>query len=159
MRRLLVLSTLVCCVLAVPAPAQAYHLYVKLVPDKTSGTAHVYTTCPKGHTLTVTVGTVKQSVKVSSSNFRTKSLYQAARARSLATASSTGTHQTMTATCSPASGQPPHTILAFTGVTTGQKLLLAVGLLGIGVVLLMVGHWQPPRRPRRPRPPVKVYAQ
>jgi hypothetical protein len=63
----------------------------------------------------------------------------------------------MTATCSPASGQPPHTTLAFTGVTTGQKLLLAVGLLGIGVVLLMIGYLGPPKR--RPRPPVKVYAQ
>jgi hypothetical protein len=57
-----------------------------------------------------------------------------------------------------------HTIiverLAETGITTTQELVVGVGLVSIGVVLLVYGRRPPAgRRPRRRRPPVKVYAQ
>jgi LPXTG-motif cell wall-anchored protein len=70
-------------------------------------------------------------------------------------ASTTGV---ITATCN---GHLVHVArLPKTGVTTTQELMVGVGLVSTGVLLLVFGRRLPAgRRPRRRRPPVKVYAQ
>jgi hypothetical protein len=156
MRRLLVVAIVIGSVLFLQAPAQAVHLYLKMTPN--GSTTTVVTNCPEGSTLKVTAGTTSQTITVpekENGQFKTGGLTTvAARGVSLG-------YTKVKATCTPASqGHTALTVLPFTGVTTSQQLAFGLGLLGLGVVLLRLGVSPPSRRrPRRPRPPVKVYAQ
>ncbi|HKQ02167.1 MAG TPA: hypothetical protein VJ735_17730 [Actinomycetes bacterium] len=155
MRRLLVIAIVIGSILFLQAPAQAVHLYLKMTPNG-DGTTSVQTNCPKGSTLKVTVGATSKSITVpKNGGFDSRSLNTvAAKGRSAG-------YKKVSATCSPASqGHKKLRVLPFTGVTTSQQLAVGLGLLGLGAVLLRLGFSPSPRRrPRRRRPPVKVWAQ
>ena len=148
MRKLLLVSMVVGCVLLVGAPAEAVHLYLKIKPQ--GATTYVETTCPAGRTLSVKVGTSTQSVTVPAGRggkFTTTRLNTVARKSGPIYATCNG-HTLRTAW------------LARTGTATGWELSFGLGLVAVGALLLLLGRRPPmgPRR-RRPRPPVKVYAQ
>jgi hypothetical protein len=155
MRRLLVIAIVIGSMLFLQAPAQAVHLYLKMTPNG-DGTTHIETSCPKGRTLKVTVGTTSKAITVpKNGGFDSRSL------NSVAAKGKSAGYKKVAATCSPASqGHKNLTVLPFTGVTTSQQLTVGLGLLGLGAVLLRLGFSPSPgRRPRRQRPPVKVWAQ
>ena len=149
MRKLLLVSILVCLVLLVEAPAQAVHLYFKMRVQGSS--TYVETSCPAGRKLVVQVGSYTQNVTVPSGKggkFITTKLNQVAR--------STGT---ISATCN---GHKLTTArLAKTGAASGWELALGLGLVAVGALLVLLGRRPPagPARRRRRRPPVRVYAQ
>jgi hypothetical protein len=156
MRRVLVASVAIGLVLILPAPAQAYHLYLKIKAQ--GGTTYVETDCPVNRTLTVEYNGLKQSLKVPTGTFRgtDAGLSRAGRTKLNRIA---GGGENVVATCNAPSDHDELEVLPFTGVTTAQQLGLGLGLIGIGVALLL---WLGParsRRPRRKRPPVRVYAQ
>ena len=146
MRKLLLVAMVVGCVLLVGAPAEAVHLYFKMKPQGAS--TYVETSCKAGQRLSVRVGTSTQSVTVpagSGGKFTTSRLNTVARRSG-----------PIYATCN---GHPLRTArLATTGTATGWELTMGFGLVVVGTLFVLLGR-RPPTGPRRPRPPVKVYAQ
>jgi hypothetical protein len=160
MRRRLVVSVVIGSILLLQVPAEAVHLYMRIrAPESPT---YVETNCPVGGTLTVRSGGVRQTAKVPNVPKNKKGYKKGYRKFTAPTlnqvASKTGV---ITATCN---GHKVKVVrlkpLSNTGVTTTQELVVGVGLVSIGVLLLVFGRRPPAgRRPRRRRPPVKVYAQ
>ena len=158
MRRRLVVSIVIGSILFLHAPAQANHLYARIKPR--GNRTDVVTNCAVGQTLEVSSGGVVETVTVPEGSetdtagvyaFTTDKVKVNRVARGGGAIKATRTND-------------DHTIiverLANTGITTTQELVVGVGLVSIGVVLLVYGRRPPAgRRPRRRRPPVKVYAQ
>jgi LPXTG-motif cell wall-anchored protein len=154
MRKRLVVSVVIGSILFLQAPAQANHLYMRIRAPQ-SATYVEIKGCPVGGTLTVRSGGVRQAAKVPNVP-KNKEGYREFTAPTLnQVASKTGV---ITATCN---GHLVHVArLPKTGITTTQELVVGVGLVSIGGLLLVYGRRPPAgRRPRRRRPPVKVYAQ
>jgi hypothetical protein len=160
MRRWLIVAVVIGSILFLQAPAEAAHLYMRIREPHSDTYVELKVSefCPAGATLAVRSGDVRQTAKVPnvSRNVRVNNvLYRPFTARSLnRVARMTG----LTATCN---GHLVHVErLAKTGVTATQELVVGLGLVSIGVLLLVFGRRPSAgRRPRRPRPPVKVYAQ
>ena len=155
MRTRLVVAVVIGSILLLQVPAEAVHLYMRIKPrgNKTD----VVTNCKVGQTLEVSSGGVVETATVPEGSdpdgdgvyeFTTAKVNRVARGGGAIKATRTSDDHTIIVE------------LAETGITTTQELVVGVGLVSIGVLLLLYGRRPPAgRRPRRRRPPVKVYAQ
>ena len=163
MRRRLVVSVVISSMLFLQAPAEAGHLYMRIRAPESDTYVEITEdkACPVGATLAVRSGDVRKTAKVPNVRVNVRANNEHYRKFTAPTLNQVARKTGLTATCN---GHKVNVVrlkpLSNTGVTTTQELMVGVGLVSIGVLLLVFGRRPPAgRRPRRRRPPVKVYAQ